>query len=184
MEEVEDRELVARARAGDAGAFERLVRRHLNGAYAVALARLRDPNDAEDVTQDAFIRALERLDDCRDPSRFAAWLHQIVRNRASNYRRDEGLRRGPPLTVVSDVAHGDDPARNTHRAMLRDRLEREVAELPEVQREVLLLHDLAGFKHREIADRLGIPEGTVRSHLFHARRAMRERLGDMATQEE
>lgn len=180
QDEESDRELVERARAGEADAFEALVRRHLRGAYAVALARTGESADAEDVTQDAFILALERLDECRDPTRFSAWLHQIVRNRASNYRRDERLRRGAPLSIVLDTPGGSHPAADAERAELRSRLETATGMLPEAQREVLLMHDLLGYKHREIADRLGLPEGTVRSHLFHARRGMRAHLGDHA----
>lgn len=165
---------------GDGGAFEALVRRHLRGAYAVALARTGDGVDAEDVLQDAFILALERIEECRDPARFSAWLHQIVRNRASNYHRDERLRRGAPLTLADGVAGGPHPAQDAELSELRRRLEAAAGELTDAQREVLLMHDLLGYKHREIADRLELPEGTVRSHLFHARRAMRARLGEDA----
>src|SRR5690349_15054561 len=75
-------ELVVRARRGDPAAFTELVRRHLRAAYAVALAVLQRPADAEDVAQDALISALEHLDDCREPARFSGWLVKIVRNRA------------------------------------------------------------------------------------------------------
>ena len=87
-----DARLVRRAREGDAAAYETLVRRHLNTAYAVALAELADRGDAEDAVQDSFIMALERLDDCRDPSAFAGWLRRIVRNRARSVRRRERVR--------------------------------------------------------------------------------------------
>ncbi|MCH7729611.1 MAG: sigma-70 family RNA polymerase sigma factor, partial [Planctomycetes bacterium] len=75
-----DATYVARARRGDASAFEALVRRHYRVAYAVALALLSNNMDAEDVCQDAFLKALERLDDCREPDKFASWLLRIVRN--------------------------------------------------------------------------------------------------------
>ena len=80
-----DAELVARARKGDGAGFDALVRRHYRAAYAVALAVLGRRDDAEDICQEAWIRVLERIDDCRDPSRFVYWMLQIVRNRARNH---------------------------------------------------------------------------------------------------
>ncbi len=108
-----DSRLVALARAGDARAFEVLVRRHLRSAHAVALGVLGHPADAEDVCQDAFLTALEKLDDCRDPNRFAAWLMRIVRNRALNFHESRALRQGEPLEVEATAAEAeavDDPA--------------------------------------------------------------------------
>lgn len=173
-----DAQLVELARGGDPDAFERLVRRHLRAAYLVALAAIGEVADAEDICQDAFIIALERLDDCRYPDRFLAWLLRIVRNQAHSLRRRQRVRRALPLEGANaEVDRRADPARDAARAEIRDRLLRELEELSEVQREVLLLHDLEGWKHREIAEQLGIPEGTVRAHLSYARRNMRERLG-------
>lgn len=79
--------LVIRARAGDANAFEELVQNHLGAAHATAMAILQRPEDAEEATQDAFVTALEKLDDCRDVARFSGWLLQIVRNRAQKLAR-------------------------------------------------------------------------------------------------
>ena len=173
-------DLVERALAGDVGAADRLVRLHLGAAYAVALAVTRNPADAEDVSQDALIQALERLGECRDPRRFGAWLVRIVRNRAFNHRRYLGIRAAAPLDEAYASPSADSPMRDTERSQLRERLEHAVGELPETQREVLLLHDLEGWKHREIADVLGMPEGTVRYHLFNARKAARALLGGAA----
>jgi RNA polymerase sigma-70 factor, ECF subfamily len=174
-----DARLVGRAREGDGSAFEILVRRHLDGAYAVALVELADPKDAEDAVQDAFITALERLDDCRDPSAFGAWLRQIVRNRSRTVRRREKLRQTEPLETAVRGASASSPARDLERTQLRQRLGQALGTLPDVQRTVVLMHDLEGYRHREIALELGIPEGTVRSHLFFARRTLRERLEDV-----
>ena len=77
------------------------------------------------------------------------------------------------------VALSADPARDFERAQLKERLESALKTLTEVQRRVVLMHDLEGFKHREIATELGVPEGTVRSHLFLARRALRQLLGGL-----
>jgi RNA polymerase sigma-70 factor (ECF subfamily) len=173
-----DARLVRRAREGDGQAFETLVRRYLRMAYAVALAELADHRDAEDAVQDSFITALERLEECRDPAAFAGWMRRIVRNRARSVRRRERVRETEALESVSSAASGRDPGRDLDRSELRRRLEAALATLSEVQRRVVLLHDLEGYRHREIAMQLDIPEGTVRSHLFFARRALRELLGD------
>lgn len=176
--------LVARALQGDGDAAGELVRSHMGAAYAVALAVTRNPQDAEDVAQDAFVLALERLAECRDPRRFAGWLVRIVRNRALNHRRYLGIRTAAPLDDAEHAASPDSPAEDAERSELRARLNDAVAELPQAQREVLLLHDLEGWKHREIGASLGMPEGTVRYHLFNARRAVRGRLKALVREEE
>ncbi len=132
--------------------------------------------DAEDVCQDAFVRALQRLDDLRDPERFAAWLLRIVRNLAANYRSYRRLRATQPLETVTAAAEAD-TAREAERRELRKELSTAIGELSPAQREVVLLHDLHGWKHREIADSLGMSEGMSRQHLFNARHKLRERLG-------
>ncbi len=169
-----DAELVARTLRGDGVAFEALVRQYARTAHAVALAVVKEPADAEDVVQDAFIRALERLEDCRDPDRFSSWLLRIVRNRAHSVRRYLGVREAAPLEAVSPSSRDPGPERETERSQLRGDLLTALAELTEVQRQVVLLHDLEGWKHREIGDLLELPEGTVRAHLFHARRTLRD----------
>lgn len=166
--------LVERARSGDADAYEALVRQFARTAHAVALAVVKEPADAEDVCQDAFIRALERLEDCRNPDQFGAWLLRIVRNRAHSVRRYLGVREAAPLDVVPVASADPGPQRETERSELRTDLLEALGDLKEVQREVVLLHDLEGWKHREIGELLELPEGTVRAHLFHARRALRE----------
>lgn len=176
--------LVERARAGEAAAADRLVRLHLGAAYAVALAITRSPHDAQDVAQDALVLALERLGECRDPARFGGWLVRIVRNRAFNHRRYLGIRAAEPLDEAQDAPALGNPAEDAERAQLRDRLNDAVSALPDTQREVLLLHDLEGWKHREIGDALGMPEGTVRYHLFNARRALRGRLRALVGEED
>ncbi|HEX6041213.1 sigma-70 family RNA polymerase sigma factor [Longimicrobium sp.] len=176
--------LVARARSGDADAADRLVRLHMGAAYAVALAVTRSPHDAEDVAQDALVLALERLGECRDPARFGGWLVRIVRNRALNHRRYLGIRAAEPLDDANDAPALGNPADEAERSELRDRLNDAVGNLPQTQREVLLLHDLEGWKHREIGEALGMPEGTVRYHLFNARRAVRGRLRALVGEED
>jgi RNA polymerase sigma-70 factor (ECF subfamily) len=173
-----DADLVLRARRGDGAAFEELVRRHMRKAYLTALAQLGDVAAAEDATQDALVTALERLEDCRDPSRFAAWLTRIARNRAHNYRRRERVRQTLPLEQAEPVRSTDDPARDTYRSELRGALLAALATLTETQREAVYLFDVEGLRHAEIAELLGLNEGNVRYHVFQGRRALREQLGD------
>jgi RNA polymerase sigma-70 factor (ECF subfamily) len=179
---VGDASLVAEARRGSAAAFETLVRRHYRAAFSVALALCGNAMDAEDVCQDAFLRALERLEDCRHPDRFAAWLLRIVRNRAHNFRDYRRVRAGVPLEFA-DAPSPSDSARDFDRIELREQLEAALAELNPTEREVVLLHDLEGWRHRAIGDALGISEGRSRQYLFHARRKLRTSLGGEALRE-
>ena len=119
--------------------------------------------------------ALERLEECRSPDRFAGWLMTIVRNRSRNLVRREVLR-GTEAVPEAAPSRGPTPERVVEQVELEERLSRALAELPEVQREVVLLHDLEGWKHREIAEQMGIPSGTVRSHLHFARKALKQDL--------
>lgn len=168
-----DATLVGRARQGSSEAFEALVRRHLKAAYAVALAQVGEPADAEDVCQDAFVTALRRIEECRKPDQFGAWLLTIVRNRAHDHRRYRGVRDALPLDAALTASGGADPQREAERSELRDDLVEAMRGLTETQREVVLLHDFEGWSHKEIGDRLGISDGSARVHLFKARKTLR-----------
>lgn len=177
-----DATLVRKAREGEEEAFGALVSRYQRAAYSVALSVTRKHEDAEDVAQEAFLVALDRLEECRDPGKFGGWFLTIVRNRARNVLRREELRSGEPLPFGLEGS-GEGPDRAAERADLRGRLEEALGELTEVQREVVLLHDLEGWKHREIGERLGMPAGTVRSHLHFARKRLRGALGSPPSRE-
>jgi len=157
-------------------AFGVLVTRYMRPGYLVALSVTGNPEDAEDVAQEAFLVALERLEDCRNPEKFGGWFLTIVRNRSRNLLRRERLRRGEELSPELSPGPGG-PGEDLRRLEIREQLENGLKGLTEVRREVLLLHDLEGWKHREIAEKLGIPDGTVRSHLHFARKHLRDRLG-------
>ena len=131
--------------------------------------------DAEDAAQEAFLVALDRLEECRSPERFGGWLMTIVRNRSKNLVRREALRETDevPPGARSRIPT---PDRVAETAELRAQLRAALMDLPEMQRQIVLLHDLEGWKHREIADRLDLPCGTVRSHLHFARKALRTAL--------
>lgn len=173
--ELPDTDLVLRTRRGDAAAFDALVRRHYRTAYLVALGQTGNRADAEDACQDAFIRALERLDDC-EPATFVGWLLRIVRNRASNVRDFQRLRSGSPLELVERGTPPEATGR-LERQELAGRLESALAALTPMQREVVLLHDVEGLSHRQIAEQVGCSEVMSRQHLFVARRALRAELG-------
>ena len=179
-----DERLVERARRGDAAAFDELTERHLDAAYGLALALLGSPDDAEDCVQDSFIRALERLDQCRTPERFRAWLLEIVRNRALNMKRHGRVRVAVPLDGLDLASGRPDPARDAERGRLRELLTGALAMLTERQRTVVVLHDLEGWQHDEIAEFLKIRTGASRALLFKARRTLRKVLGGLPTFEE
>ena len=167
--------MVLRARRGEELALSMLIERYQKSAYALALSVTGRHEDAEDAAQESFLVALDQLDECRDPERFAGWFMTIVRNRSRNLIRRESLRE------TSDVPQGTrsripTPDKIAETSELRGTLQQAIAALPEVQQEVVLLHDVEGWKHREIAERLGIPSGTVRSHLHFARKALKETL--------
>ena len=171
-----DGELARLAAAGDQEAFGILAERHAATARRVALSVLRHEQDADDAAQDGLVaawRSLERF----DPERpFRPWLMRIVVHAARDLARRRSVRATEEMTP--DLAtSGGGPEVNTERAMLHERLRAALATLPERQRLVVTLFDAEGFSHGEIAGMLGAPEGTVRSELFHARRALREKLG-------
>lgn len=170
-----DAVLVARARLGEAKAFEALVRRHLRAGFLVARQLVVSDADAEDVCQDAFVKALERLDECREPDRFRSWFLAIVRNRAHNLRKYEKRRQAESLDLrVASPAAG--PARDLDQVELRRRLAGALDQLTEKQRQVVLLHDYEGWQHAEIGERLGISAGASRFNLHAARKKLRKLL--------
>ena len=171
-----DADLVARCLRGDADAFDVLVRRYYRTAFAVALGVLGNRQDAEDVVQDAFVKAIDRLEDCREPSKFVQWMLVIVRNRALSHRTYRKIRETSEL--LPEIAKADDsPFVDAARSELADTLQSALATLSKVQREIVLLHDMDGWTHKDIADSLGMTEVRSRQHLFVARKLLRERLG-------
>ncbi len=175
-----DGALVRRARQGDEAAFGGLVERYQRAAYAVALSVTGRHEDAEDAAQESFLVALQRLEECREPDRFAGWLMTIVRNRSRNLVRRESVRASDQVPAGASSS-GPTPERSAETTELRERLDEALGRLSDIQRQVVLLHDMEGWKHREIAGLLGLPSGTVRSHLHFARKALRESLGDSLT---
>ena len=168
-----DRDLVEAARQGDREAYVDLIRSRIDGMFALAQRILRDVDRAEDALQDALVIAWRDLRGLRDPDRFDAWLRRVVVHECINHagrerRRVANLRMLPdegPAGVDEFISVAD-----------RDQLERGFRRLPPEQRAILVLRHYAGYAYSDIAETLGIPEGTVRSRLHHAHRAMRAAL--------
>lgn len=135
-----------------------------------------DDDLARDFTQDAFLRAWERLDQFRGEAAFSTWLHSIAVSVALNGLRkvDRHRKRERSLEDAAHLVHGTRPV----EPELRERIEDAVDGLPETYRTVFLMHDLEGYKHHEIAQALGVAEGTSKARLFRARAKLREALGD------
>lgn len=165
-----------------------LVRRHLRAAHGVARALLGNVADAEDACQDAFAAVFARLDRCAPAHKFRPWLLQCVRNRAITLLRQRGLRRVHPLgtgpgELELRASPASDPSAAAERAQLRERLVAAMATLRPQERETLILHDVEGWKHEEIATHLGVRTATSRSRLFGARRRLRALLGPTAARD-
>ena len=166
--------LVERVRQGNGQAFGTLVERYSDQAFAVAYGFLQHAEDAEDLVQDAFIRALEKIDSLGRGSTFGPWFYRLLVNAALNRRKY--LARRQTQEVPDAVAGHESPVADLDRAELRRRLAGALSSLSADLETVVILHDLEGFKHPEIAKILAIPEGTCRSHLWKARRQLREQL--------
>ena len=170
-------DLVARTLAGERAAFGVLVERYAPQARRVARAVLGDPDEADDAAQDGFLSALVKLGqyDARRP--FGPWLMRIVANAATDRRRRRQVRKVEPLDPGL-VGGGPRPDTEAVRSELGEHLRAALAELPPRRRTAVVLFDVEGYSHAEIAEMLGIPEGTVRSEVFHARRRLRALLAD------
>jgi RNA polymerase sigma-70 factor (ECF subfamily) len=171
-----DAELVAASRRGDREAFGELVERHAARAVRVAAAFLRNRADAEDAAADAFLRALERLDGLRRPEAFGPWLLRLVTTVSLNARRARGRRRHEELSPEL-VDPGRGPAAGAAEAEMREALAGALATLPEERRVAVILCLVEGLNASEAGAWMGIPPGTVRSHLHHARARLRAALG-------
>jgi RNA polymerase sigma-70 factor (ECF subfamily) len=173
--EVDDGELVERVRGGDVAAFDVIVTRHMKRAYSVAYRLLGQREDAEDLVQDAFMAALEKIDTFQIGRAFAPWFYRILVNRGLNSRKSRSLRRMEALPAeISDFRRS--PLRDTEQSELREKLKAVLALLPPRQKSIVELFELEGFSSLEIAEVLGLSDGTVRWHLHQARGKLREAL--------
>ena len=183
----DDAALIERCRAGDLAAFEPLVEKYRQRVYRLAYNVLRDPEEAWDVSQDAFIRAFQALASFRGDSAFYTWLFRIVMNVARDRARQHAARGRAFGTERVEEADWDraladqGTAPDTHAAAVeeRERIGRALATLSESHRAIIMLSDLEGLSYREIAEVLDIPMGTVMSRLHNARRRLRHALGPL-----
>jgi len=173
-----ERVLVEEAQGGSERAFATLVHTHMRRAYAVARAICATHEDAEDAVQDGFLHAYRALERFRPEQAFAAWLNRIVANAALDIGRRRKVRDADSLPETLSAPQFDP----SERSELRGRLGLALKVLQNRQRSVLVLHDVEGYTHGEIGSMLGIPEGTARSDLHHARASLRERLRDLWTE--
>lgn len=171
-----DQALARLASGGDMPAFEALYRRHLGRVHGV-IVRLVGGNvaRAEELTQDAFVRAWQALPGYRFESRFSTWLHRLAVNTALMELRSRRARPGDDEDDSALEAFGV-PDSAGHGTALRTDLERAVATLPPRARAVLVLHDVEGWKHEEIANTLGMAVGSSKAQLHRARGLLRQRL--------
>ncbi|HEV2291101.1 MAG TPA: sigma-70 family RNA polymerase sigma factor [Gemmatimonadales bacterium] len=173
---VTDADLAARAARGDADAFGELLERYAPAARRLARAALGNHDDGDDAAQDGFLAAWQNFDKYDAARPFGPWLLRIVVNRARDLGRRRKVRQTDELPPdrPADIAS---PERETDRSLLRAQLAEALDRLPERQRIAITLFDGEGYPHAEIARMLDVPEGTVRSDVFHARRTLREALG-------
>lgn len=171
---LEEARLIQRVKERDLKAFEELYRLHVGRVYAVCYRIAANAAEAEELTQDVFLRVWEKIDSYEGRSKFSTWLHRLATNRAIDRRRSE-LRRIQRETSEehTEVRDAPPPARPGQGVDL----ERAIAALPTAARTVFVMHDVQGYRHQEIAEMTGMAEGTSKSQLHRARKLLREKLG-------
>lgn len=162
-----------RAAEGDVESYEALYRKHVGRIHALCLRMARDRSEADDLTQDTFIRVWERLGSFRGESGFSTWLHRVAVNVVVAELRRRGRWRERISAQEADEV-GVAPVAFSPGGDLD--LERAIAALSPQARMVFLLHDVEGWKHGEIAERTGLAVGTSKAHLHRARQLLREEL--------
>jgi len=171
----EDRELLARVQSGDAGAFDVLVQRYLPRARVLARRLMPDPDDADDLVQDAFLRALDRIATFDLSRAFGPWFTRLLINTGIDQRRKQTVRRTESQDPEMLPAQSS-PYRDAERAALRELLDEALRRLPDRQRLIVSLFEIDGYSTEEVAHMLTVSQVTVRWHLHQARRTLREAL--------
>lgn len=187
-----DLALVQRAQTGDQVAFRLLFDRYHRRVFAVALGVLKNPQDARDVVQEAFVKVFKHLGSFQGASSFYTWLYRITMNLSIDQVRrrkaarqvdyDDAIKRDGD--DVEDPGHlmpayiGSDPGKTQGRKELADKIRAALATLPEYHRQVILLREVEGLSYEEIAKVMKVPKGTIMSRLFHARRKMQAALAE------
>lgn len=170
-------ELIEQARNGDESAFRRLYDDHVDRVFRLCFRMAGQEDLARDFTQEAFIRAYEKLGQFRGDAAFGTWLHSIATSVSLNgLRKLKRQGREQPMETASFVPENGRPP----DPYVRERLHRAVNGLPEIYRSVFVLYDVEGFSHQEIAEMLDVAEGTSKARLSRARSRLRDALGDIA----
>ncbi len=186
-----ERELVRRAQQGDLAAFEELIRYHHPRIYNLLYHMTANREDAQDLTQEVFLKAHAALARFQGTSSLYTWIYRIAINHALNFREkhrrralemrlddmDAGVERDPTFV---ELRARESPYRDATVSELQKRLNVALQKLSEEHRMVVVLHDLQGLKHHEIAQMMKLSEGTVRSRLFYAREQLRKELAEFA----
>ena len=185
-----DETLMLRYQQGDRAAFAQLVRRHQGPLYNFAMRQVRIPQVAEDVVQEAFVRVVQNAADFKHEARFTTWVYTITRNLCIDHLRKRALRKHPSLderrgeekdgpTLGEQTA---DPRASVEREAtgteLKERIARAVDTLPDEQREVFLMREIANLPFKEIAEITGVPENTVKSRMRYALERLQEALSE------
>jgi len=184
-----DESLVERARQGDLEAFDRLMQRHQERIYQVIYHMISHHEDARDLTQETFITAYHALERFRGDAAFGTWLYRIAVNKTLNFlEKKRPERSGPSLNDLDARAEHDPdlvglitertPRRDVSLAELRQKLNEAMMKLSEKHRLVVVMHEVQGMPHEEIARILDCSVGTVRSRLFYARQQLQAYLSD------
>jgi RNA polymerase sigma-70 factor (ECF subfamily) len=185
---IADTELIDRARQHDVQAYSELVRRYQKKIYALVYNMTSNREDAEDLVQDVFIKAYSSLGHFHGNSSFYTWVYRIAVNRTINFLKKRSRRAADSLDDVDraierdpafvELSAKESPFRDMSITELRERLNRALKTLSEKHRVVVVMHDIEGTPHEEIAKILGCSEGTVRSRLFYARQALQGQLSE------
>lgn len=173
-----DKALVDRCRNGDLSAFEEIYRAHSGKLFSVACRMLGNPADAEDLLQEIFLSAHRKLDGFRGDAALGTWLYRLATNHCLDYLRSRASRTDQVTDALDDEAGLFDPGSGklADQTVSKMDLERAMARLPEGCRAAFVLHDVQGLEHREVAEVLGIAEGTSKSQVHKARLRLRALL--------
>ena len=184
----EDTELVALAQKGSTNSFNKLVDKYHSRIYSLTYQMTSNREDAEDLTQEIFIKAFEALPRFKGRSSFYTWLYRIGINKTINYRKKRNRNR--PLSidaldqditydeVYAELDSKDSPLRHIGLNELQVKLNEAMQKLSFKHRTVVVMHDIEGIPHDEIAKIVGVSVGTIRSRLFYARRQLQADLGE------
>ena len=176
-----DLELVTAARRGDMEAYEELVHRHRDKIYARAFSMVRNEEQALDLSQEAWIKAWQRLHQFHGDSSFATWITRITINLSLDFLRKAKRQRAESVEALEETSGGverqlpvinPNPTARLERVELRSKIDQALTKLSEDHRTVLVLHEFEELAYKEIAERVGCSIGTVMSRLFYARRKM------------